>query len=509
MPIVKRIRFYAVVIIPGAVLMALEMVSSRVLAPQFGSSVYVWGSIIGVFLAAMSVGYVWGGKLADARPELPHVGGLLIAAAMAQALVLITGRSVVEAFGGWTGGAPWGTLVVTAVLFGPPTALLATVAPYAVKLATQDLGMLGGTAGHLYAISTGGSLLGTLGATFFLIPYLQLATIFRLLLLLTALTGLAAIGTRWRAHRPTTALALSLVIFVFSGRLLPSARGGNLLAERMTPYQTLEVVERDEVRFLTSDGTLHAAVHLDTHDPWLIYARITAGAVLLDPGMESLLVLGMGGGSVGSYLSRRLPKLHVDHVDIDPAIPEIARDLLFFKEDERSKVHVDDARRFLTKTDRRWDFIYADTYIGHSIPFHLSTVEFFREVEKHLEPEGLFGVNLIAGPGTPFGNAFLNSVTQVFRQLYIFNVPAGNYLVIATNRDERWNREQLRDRAKQLVGFDFEPSLLEIADLLRRQEVDLLGAMVLHDEFAPVNHLIFQKGDLAASPPSMDHPDPP
>lgn len=488
----KRIQFYAVVIIPGAVLMALEIVSSRLLAPQFGSSVYVWGSIIGVFLAAMSIGYLWGGHLADARPHLADLGRLLIAAAFTQALVLLFGRTVVEALGAWTGGASWGTLVATSILFGPSTTLLATVAPYAVKLATADLKMLGGTAGHLYAISTGGSLLGTLGATFFLIPNLQLNGILRLLLLLTVLTGLGAIGAAWQNHRLATALALTLAILGLSGRLLPATRG-DILAQRMTPYQTLEVTERDNARFLTSDGILHAAVDLTTRDPWVIYTRVAAGAMLFEPDLERLLVLGMGGGSVGSYLASRLPNLHVDHVDIDPAVPELARDLMFFEENERTQVHVDDARRFLTKSEKTWDFIYADTYIGHSIPFHLSTVEFFREVEKHLVPEGLLGVNLTTGPGTPYGEAFLKTVRQVFRQIYVFNVPAGNYFVLATNRGERWSHDQLRERGRQLdANLEFDPSLSEIADFLSRAEVDLSSARVLRDEFAPVNHLVLQ-----------------
>lgn len=496
----KRFQFYCAVVIPGAVLMALEIVSSRVLSPQFGSSVYVWGSIIGVFLAAMSLGYVWGGRLADARPELSHLGQLLVGASAAQAVVLLFGRAMVDALGDWTGGAPWGTLVATSILFGPATTLLATVAPYAVKLATRDLSILGGTAGHLYAISTAGSLMGTLGATFVLIPYLGLNAILRLLLLATVLTAIGAIGASWRFHRLSTALALTLVVFAVSGKLLPSPPG-DVLAERITPYQTLRVVGRDNIRFMSSDGTLHAAVDLKTGEPWLIYPRTTAGAVLFDPDMKDLLVLGMGGGSVGLYLGSRLG-LAVDYVDIDPVVPELARELMLFQEAEGSTVHVDDARHFLNESSRQWDFIYADTYIGHSIPFHLSTVEFFSEVVKHLRPDGLFGVNLISGPNTPYGAAFLRSVRHAFRQTYVFNVPGGNYFLLATDREERWNREQLADRARQLNDrWTFEPSLVDIAGFLNPDTVDLSEAMVLRDEFAPVNHLVLQQNSKDAEQP--------
>lgn len=499
------IRFYGVVVIPGAVLMALEIVSSRVLAPQFGNSVYVWGSIIGVFLAAMSLGYVWGGRLADARPDLAHLGQLLIAAAGAQAVVLLAGRRVVDALGDWTGGAPWGTLVATSILFGPPTLLLATVAPYVVKLATRDLRLLGGTAGHLYAISTGGSLLGTLGATFALIPYLGLDAILRLLLLLTLVAGVTAMGAAWRQNRLVTALAASLAVFAFASGLHPGGSRG-VLAERLTPYQTLRVYERDGVRFMTSDGTLHAAVDVATGEPWMLYPRVAAGAVLFAPAAEDLLVLGLGGGSVGTYLRSRLPELRVDYVDIDPAVPELARRLMFFRDDPYTTVHVDDARRFLKESPRRWDFIYADTYIGHSIPFHLSTVEFFREVAAHLRPEGIFGVNLIAAPETPYGGAFLRSVREVFHQTYVFNVPGGNYFLVATTRTERWTGDQLGERARQLAErWTFEPSLIDIAGFLSRSPVDLSEAMLLRDAFAPVNYLIFR--DAQSSVPKIQPPD--
>ena len=112
-----RWRFLAVVLVPGAVLMALEIVSSRLLAPSFGNSVYVWGSIIGVFLAAMSAGYVWGGRRADLTPELPALGWLLAASAACQWLTSMAGRGVVEWLGAWSGGRPAGTLVATALLF--------------------------------------------------------------------------------------------------------------------------------------------------------------------------------------------------------------------------------------------------------------------------------------------------------------------------------------------------------------------------------------------------------
>ena len=492
----SRLQFYVVVITPGAVLMALEIVSSRLLAPHFGSSVYVWGSIIGVFLAAMSVGYFLGGKLADQQPTLAVLGRLILGAALAQTLVLLAGARVVAWLGNLTGGAPGGTLLATTVLFGPVTMFLAAVSPYAVRLATRDLQLLGGTAGHLFALSTGGSLLGTLGATFVLVPRLDLESILRLLLAVTVVTSVLALITAIRQERLTLVLAACLLVLALIPNTMLQETGLELLADRITPYQSLRVSETDGVRFLYSDGTIHAAVILESGEPWLDYARQPGAALLLQPELDAMLVLGMGGGSVGTYLQSQLPELKVDYVDIDPAIPELASELMFFEENERSIVHIDDGRRFLAgRPEARWDYIYVDTYIGHSIPFHMTTVEFFREIQAHLSPGGVFGLNLISNLENPFALGMLRSVRAVFGSLYVFAVPGGNYLFLAADLANPPDKAQLLAVAReQDPRFNFSPSLEKMAGLHRELDVDLTRALLLTDKFAPVNHLIRMDG---------------
>ncbi len=515
----STLQFYGVVITPGAVLMALEIVSSRVLAPHFGSSVYVWGSIIGVFLAAMSVGYFWGGRFADRRPTLAVLGRLILAAGLAQTVVLLAGARIVAALGGLTGGSPAGTLIATTVLFGPATMFLAAVSPYAVKLATRDLGLLGGTAGHLYALSTAGSLVGTLGATFVLIPHLDLESILRLLLAITAVTSIAAMVTRspqrgsdgtLRRERLILALAASLLLLAMIPGTMTREAGLELLADRITPYQTLRVSESDGIRFLHSDGTVHAAVVIESGEPWLSYPRQASTALLLKPDLERFLVLGMGGGSVGTYLQKRLPELTVDYVDIDPAIPKLASELMFLERNERTRVHIDDGRRFLTsRPEARWDYIYLDTSIGHTIPFHMSTVEFFREIKQHLNAGGICGFNLMSNLDTPLARGLLRTVGTAFSKVYVFVVPGGGHLFLATDRLGAPDRDELLATARRLdAEYDFEPSLERMARYHRDIDVDLTEAMLLTDKFAPVNHLIRMDGSTPLPQGEADAPRP-
>ncbi|HET9767300.1 MAG TPA: fused MFS/spermidine synthase, partial [Thermoanaerobaculia bacterium] len=255
-----RLRFYWVVAACGAVIMALEILASRVLAPAFGNSVYVWGSIISVFLAALAVGYRLGGRLADREPSLPALGRLVLLAALSQALLLFAGQPVVNWLGRWTGGSPGGTLLAATVLFGPASLLLATVSPYAIRLAARDIAALGDTAGRLFALSTAGSLVGTLGCTFVLIPLLQLQPLLALLVGLTTLTALVAIAGSGRREAWSYALAGALMVATAVKGVRPPPLPPLTLYSGITPYQNLTVGDVDDRRFLTSNGTLHSAV---------------------------------------------------------------------------------------------------------------------------------------------------------------------------------------------------------------------------------------------------------
>src|SRR6185436_8630591 len=307
-----RVRFYWVVAVCGAVIMALEILASRVLAPAFGNSVYVWGSIISVFLAALAAGYRLGGRLADREPSLAALGRLVLLAALSQALLLFAGAPLVAALGRWTGGSPGGTLVATTLLFGPASLLLATVSPYAIRLAARDLAALGDTAGRLFALSTAGSLVGTLGCTFVLIPLLQLQPLLALLVGVTTLTALVAIVGSARREAWSYALAATLLAATAVKGVRPPPLPPLTLYSGITPYQSLAVGDVDDRRFLTSNSMLHSAVMRDTGEPGLAYSRSVALTALFAPHMRRALMLGMGSGSVGIYLQRRIDGLEVD-----------------------------------------------------------------------------------------------------------------------------------------------------------------------------------------------------
>jgi spermidine synthase len=505
----RRWRLDWVVFAGGAVLMALEILSSRILAPRFGNSVYVWGSIISVFLGALAVGYWWGGRLADRRPSLARLGRLVAWAALSQAVLAAAGPAVADLLGRSTGSASWGPLLAATVLFAPPSVLLATLSPYAVRLAARDLARLGHTAGNLYAISTAGSLVGTLGATFLLIPFLPLARGLSWLLALTAATALLALAGRWREERLATALALLLLALALVGPPSLPIRAAGVVYEETTPYQTLRIVDRGEVRYLESDGVVHGAVRRDDGELALVYPRLLPVAWLLSPDIERVLILGMGGGNVAGYLGRAFPGVAIEFVEIDPAVPEVARRYMGFASDEHPGVHVGDARRWLESSGGRWDLIVADTYIGLSVPFHLTTREFLADVERHLNPGGVFAVNLASRLDAPFAAAIVHTLAAQFPTLVAFATPGrANRLVFATAGPAP-GEAALRERARRLGprrGLD--PGLAELIALRIDPLVEMAGAprRVLTDDFAPVDRLIRLSGELPREPGRPDDP---
>ena len=276
------------------------------------------------------------------------LGRMVALAAACEVILLLFGAPLAAALAALTGGNPAGTLLATAVLFGPASVLLATVSPWAVRIAARDLGQLGHTAGRLFALSTLGSLAGTLACTFLLIPFLELRQILGLLTALTALTACVAFAGSFRAEAPAAALAALLLVGALPAASLSHRGAPDLIYERVTPYQTLQVYERDGVRTLRSDRVPQAAVRLaDRQSTHALQPRRAGGPADSAPHPRRALIIGLGGGTVGRYLQAHDPAIDVQYVDIDPAVLEIAKRFFFFQPGPRMRVTVADGRQFL------------------------------------------------------------------------------------------------------------------------------------------------------------------
>ena len=173
--------------------MCIELLGGKLLAPYFGSSVYVWGSIITVFMLALSIGYLSGGKLSLFRPNLQKYGSIFILAAISMMPTIFFSESIMDWVFERIEDPRYGSLLASTLLFLLPTAVMGMIAPYSVRILTESKDSSGQTAGFLYFVSTLGSAIGTIVTSFYLVLWLEIDQILWLIFSLMLVAGLTAL----------------------------------------------------------------------------------------------------------------------------------------------------------------------------------------------------------------------------------------------------------------------------------------------------------------------------
>lgn len=375
--------------------MALEILGSRLLAPVFGSSLFVWGALIGVVLAAMSSGYAAGGWLAD-RYSPPRVLAALLLASGGWTLMLAwAGQPVVFQVFQWIQDPRWGPCFAAAVLLAVPAFGLSGVLPALLRLAIADMGHLGRHTGSMIAVSTIGSLIGTWGTSFYLLTWLGSATLVAILGVVQSLLGvfwlfLQKTGSPVLRGSVLAGMGVAMWMSFHPIIVVPPA-----LHQEDSPYQQVRVSENNILRYLVLDNTFHA-VMLKTDPVFLAlpYSQVMMGVLPIVEHPKRGLILGNGGGSLAKWLARYWPELDLDVVEMDPAVVQAAERYFDYTPPPNHHVYVQDARTFLRSSQVKYDVVWVDAFARHLIPFHLTTKEFFQELRKHVTPEGAVAVNL-------------------------------------------------------------------------------------------------------------------
>ncbi|MBM2806365.1 MAG: Methyltransferase [Deltaproteobacteria bacterium] len=258
-----QLLHYIVVFVSGAVLMALEIVGSRVLAPYFGSSIFVWGSLISVVMTALSIGYYWGGWLSVREPSYGKLAVLLVIPGIAIFFLPFFYPTINEWIAGMDLGNRLSPLAACSALFLLPGVFIGTISPYVIRLAATQLHTVGSTAGTLYAVSTCGSILGTLLTAFYLIPALGVSNIIHSLgITLVCLSLVVVPLIRLQRVTMTRAVTASWLLFGSLNLLSTPAAWAKTLLQKDTFYHRIRVEEDDEARYMYFDRTLQSAMTL-------------------------------------------------------------------------------------------------------------------------------------------------------------------------------------------------------------------------------------------------------
>ncbi len=176
----------------GFFVMGVELLGGRLLAPYFGSSIYVWGALITIFMLALSIGYLAGGRLSIHSPSLKRLGIILILAALTVSPMLLFGTGMLDSVSTAIEDPRFGSLIGSAVLFFIPTTISGMVSPYAIRLLVDDRATSGRNAGHLFFVSTFGSAAGTILTSFYLVLWLEVNQILITMIVISLALGLTA-----------------------------------------------------------------------------------------------------------------------------------------------------------------------------------------------------------------------------------------------------------------------------------------------------------------------------
>lgn len=440
----------SVVFIGGATVMTVEMSASRLLAPYFGTSLFIWAILIGLVMIYLTLGYWLGGRLADRFPRPAVLYGITGIAGFAVGLIPVLSEPILrwslEGFSELSVSIFLSSLVGTVLLFSVPLILLGFVSPFAIRLRSNQVASAGHTAGGVSALSTLGSILGTFIPVFLLIPNVGTAAtlyIAAAALLVFSILGLASASLVRQAVVFAALLALVLGIALFAPRgLIKPPAFGQLVYEKESAYNYIQVVKQDQqVDLVLNEGhAIHSIYNPDkilTGGPWDYWLVAPYFAKDFRPSdYKSMAMIGSAAGTAARELTEVYGPLPVDGVEIDPEIVDIGDRYFGLSQLKNVTTHVQDGRTYLSTDgkNKKWTVVGIDAYRQPYIPFHLTTKEFFTEVRDHLTPDGAVMINAgRTATDTRLVDALANTMLLVYPNVYIIDVPTmANSMVIGT-----------------------------------------------------------------------------
>ena len=523
----------------GMSVMAVELGASRLLAPYFSSSQIVWTIIIGTIMIAMALGNIFGGRSADKNPDPDRLYRRILIAAIWIAAIPVLGKYVILGISGLliitisTNLLIWAALFACLVIFVFPLFLLGTVTPSLIKFSVDSLENSGSIAGRLGAFNTIGSIIGTFLPTFVTIPAVGTSMTFLIfsgiLLVLgvvyfvspgqggTQDAGTEDGGTQevlrsQKSFKPVNGkrlIAVSLIAFI-----LCSVFGHNdsfafwekgLTYEGESVYNYLQVKEDDQSIALSTNVLfgVQSILMKNSALTGMYYDYAMASLYMADVQNKDhldVLILGNGTGTFATQSERYFENLTIEGVEIDGKIIDLAD--RYFEQPEDVAVTEYDGRAYLNAVDHQYDVIMVDAFRDITIPFQMSSIEFFSKVKDHLTDDGVMVVNLNMRGDEPgdINHYLCDTISAVFDEVYTADVPyTTNRELFASNRVRMRSGDnagvaKMLQRGIAAEGREELRVLMQtISDALVQYEA---GDLVMTDDKAPVEMLGIRQIDL-------------
>lgn len=468
--------------------MIVEILGAKLLAPYVGTSHFVWTAQIAITLVALATGYYAGGRRVDRTPGLGWLYGSILAAAIYLCLTVL----VVEPVAYWClqFKLAMGTLVASTFLFFIPLGLLAMVGPFLVRVLTQSIAGVGGNVGRLTAVSTLGSFAGTVLIGYLLIPFLPNSITMCLtgLLLTVIAAGYYFAWGKKRVGKVASLIFITIPLAIGYNESRPRQfeRGGMVQIHRSNSnFGLLQVFQstngplrsylNDYLVQNTYDTNAQKSISMFTYMLHLLARAYT-------PRIDDVLCIGLGIGIVPMEFASEGAR--VDVVEINPAVVPLAQKY-FGLRPEKMSVSIGDGRYFVNQSQKQYDTIILDAFLGESSPSHLMTKEAFGAMRRILKTNGTLVINCFGDfdPGEDFFVASLEkTLTNVFSSVRLHNEHnGGNVLFVASPRPD----------LKMLHEPDFErvhPSCRSQVEAAFGRIVETIPehGIVLTDDYNPV-----------------------
>ncbi len=491
-------KYFLIVLVlfGGMTSLALEMCAERLMEPYFGTSLIVWASLIGLILIYLTVGYFVGGRLADRYPSEQVLCVITAAAALATSLIPFASQRILQ----WsvTGleqvsvSIFLNSLVGTILLFAVPVTLLGIVSPFAIRLLTKDVSQSGRSSGSLYAISTFGSIIGAFLPVLWLVPTFgvrRTLLIFGVLLFAASLWGL----------RPVWRPSFLLVVIALVLPLGPLKDIPHLIYDKESSYNYIQVTQQpDGTReLILNEGQAIHSIYYTNPDTVLTgwYWDYFLAAPYFNAGFTSnklhrVGIIGLAGGTIARQFTKVYGPVAIDGVEIDPTIVDVAHKYLDMNE-PNLHVHTEDGRTYLATTHEQYDVVAVDAFQQPYIPFQLTTREFFTSIRSHLSAQGVVAIN--TGHTTHdfrLVQAFINTMSQVFPSVYVFNVP-GTFNTEVMGTMNRTSIDTFRSNLASIPPTTVMGRVAnEVVPVVTQGHPD--GGLVFSDDRAPIEQITDQ-----------------
>ena len=493
-PNLANFWLYLIVFITGASVMVIELLGTRLIAPFYGASLYVWSSLISVTMIALATGYFVGGLWAD-RAERSGLSLIIALAALFTLVIPWVTRPVLLATDSL--GLRGGAFISALTLFFPSLTLLGMIGPFAIKLATSQLAGVGSSSGTIYAVSTLGSVIGTLLLGFFLFPWVGSRQILICLGLLLFVLAISVAAYEQKQFGKTIAVLPCALLTIAGLCMIPKIVGAghvppdgrfNVLSERESLYGFVRVIEQSDrdLRFLTADASMIGAANISDGMNRLTYQDIVGLIPALKPSIKKALLIGQGAGHMAMTLRDKYG-IVTDTLEIDPAVAQAATNYFGFK--PNGKAIIGDARYEIRHLTGPYDLIIHDCFTGGTEPSHLLTVETLQQIKQLLAPQGIMALNFVAfsqGEGQKSLASVSKTIAQVFSDQSLFISEPGedfnDFIFLAGNQPLDLSSSSLTSVQKNWLT-------------VRQFDLDPTEGIVLTDNLNPLEHLQIRKSE--------------